>query len=307
MKLHVGYIGLGLMGRPAALNLIKAGHQLNVYARRAAMMAPLTAAGATACNSPAEVAAVSDIIFINVSASSDVEAVVLGDNGIITTAKPGSVVVDMSTISPAVTRNLATQLAARQIEMLDAPVSGGPQGATAGTLAIMVGGKAEVFARLLPLLQALGRNIVHVGDHGAGQITKACNQIIVAQTITAIGEALLLAKAAGVDPAKVRQALSGGFADSAVLQIHGQRMLDYVFEPGFKTKLHHKDMQIVQESAAALGITLPGAAQTTRYLDTLMAQGDGELDSSAMLKALEQVAGVGLKSTDHPTNIQEPS
>ncbi len=300
MKQQIGYIGLGLMGRPAALNLIKAGYPLNVYARRSAMMEPLCAAGATACHSPAEVAAVSDIIFINVSNSCDVEEVVLGRNGIITTARPGSVVVDMSTISPAVTRNIAARLAERQIGMVDAPVSGGPQGATAGTLAIMVGGTTETVAQVWPLLEVMGGNIVHVGDHGAGQVAKACNQIIVAQAITAIGEALLLAKASGVDPSKVRQALSGGFADSAVLQIHGQRMLDYLFEPGFKTKLHHKDMHIVQESAATLGITLPGAAQATHYLDTLMAQGDCELDSSAMLKVLEQVVGTSLK----PTNTQ---
>lgn len=297
MKQQIGYIGLGLMGRPAALNLIKAGYPLNVYARRAAMMEPLCAAGATACSSPAEVAALSDIIFINVSDSCDVEEVVLGHNGIITTARPGSVVVDMSTISPAVTRNIAARLAERQIGMVDAPVSGGPQGATAGTLAIMVGGTTDTVAQVWPLLEVMGGNIVHVGDHGAGQVAKACNQIIVAQAITAIGEALLLAKASGVDPGKVRQALSGGFADSAVLQIHGQRMLDYLFEPGFKTKLHHKDMHIVQESAAALGITLPGATQATHYLDTLMAEGDSELDSSAMLKVLEQVAGTSLKPT----------
>ena len=221
----VGYIGLGIMGRPAALNLVNAGYPMWVYARRPVMMEPLTKAGASACDSSATVAAESDIIFINVSDTHDVAEVILGNNGIIEAVRPGSVVVDMSTISPSVTRTFAERLAEKDVHMLDAPVSGGEQGAIDGTLSIMVGGKAEVFERVKPLLDIMGKNIVHIGDHGAGQVTKSCNQVVIAQTIAAIGEAYLLARASGVDPIKVREALMGGFAGSRALEAHGQRML----------------------------------------------------------------------------------
>lgn len=279
-----------------ALNLAKAGYPLWVHARRAQMMDPLTAAGANACPSPKDVAANADIIFTNVSDTSDVEQVVLGENGIIHGARPGSMVVDMSTISPSATRGMVAKLAEHGIDMLDAPVSGGEQGAIDGALSIMIGGKAPVFERVKPLFEVMGKNTVHVGDNGAGQVTKACNQVVIAQTIAAVGEAFILAKSSGVDPAKVRQALLGGFAGSRVMETHGQRMLEHNFAPGFKAKLHKKDMRIALEAASELGIALPGAAQVTQYLNALVGTGQGELDSSAIVTLQEQTSGVAIKS-----------
>ncbi|MGD8643087.1 MAG: 2-hydroxy-3-oxopropionate reductase [Chromatiales bacterium] len=283
MTERVGYIGLGIMGRPMALNLLKAGYPVSVWARRAESMEPLVQAGATACASPADVARQSDIVFTNVSDTADVEAVILGPDGIIHGAESGSVVVDDSTISPLATREMAGQLRKKGIEMLDAPVSGGEQGAIDGTLSMMVGGKSEVFERVRPLFEVLGRNIVLVGDNGAGQVAKMCNQVVIAQTMAAVGEAFTLAEAADVDPAKVREALLGGFAGSKVMEVHGQRMLDDNFAPGFKAKLHRKDMKIALETAAALGVGVPGAAVATQLINALVGAGGGELDSSALV------------------------
>ena len=288
----VGYIGLGIMGRPAALNLIKAGYPLRVYARRPAMMEPLTMAGATACDSSSSVAAESDIVFINVSDTHDVAEVILGNNGIIEGIRPGSVVVDMSTISPSVTRTFAERLAEKDVHMLDAPVSGGEKGAIDGTLSIMVGGKPAIFERVKPLFDVMGKNIVHIGDHGAGQVAKSCNQVVIAQAIAAIGEAYLLARASGVDPVKVREALLGGFAGSRALESHGQRMLDRNFKPGFKSKLHYKDMRIVMEEAHKLGIALPGAAMVTQYLNALINAGMGEDDSISIYRLQERLSSM---------------
>ena len=285
----IGYIGLGIMGRPAATNLVNAGYPLFVHARRAPMMEPLTNIGATACASPAEVAAKADIIFINVSDTPDVEQVILGKGGILEGARAGSVVVDMSTISATATRAMAEALAAKKVAMLDAPVSGGEKGAIDGTLSIMVGGDAKVFDRVKPLFDVMGKNIVHIGDNGAGQVAKACNQVVIAQAISAIGEAFLLARKSGVDPQKVREALLGGFAGSRALESHGQRMLDRNFKPGFKAKLHHKDMRIVMDEAQKLGIALPGAAMVTQYLNALVGGGMGEDDSIAIYRLQEQV------------------
>jgi len=288
----VGYIGLGIMGRPAALNLVQAGYPLWVYARRAAMMEPLTKAGATACDSSARVAAESDIVFVNVSDTHDVAEVILGNNGIIEGARPGSVVVDMSTISPSVTRTFAERLAEKDVHMLDAPVSGGEQGAITGTLSIMVGGKPEIFDRVKPLFDVMGKNIVHIGDHGAGQVAKSCNQVVIAQAIAAIGEAYLLARASGVDPVKVREALLGGFAGSRALASHGQRMLERNFKPGFKSRLHYKDMRIVMEEAHKLGIALPGAAMVTQYLNALINAGMGDDDSISIYRLQERLSSM---------------
>ena len=288
----IAYIGLGIMGRPMALNLLQAGYSVRVWARRSEMMEPLVEAGATACSSPADAADNSDIIITNVSDTTDVEQVVLGQNGIIEGAAKGSVVVDMSTISPSVTRAIAERLGERSIEMLDAPVSGGEKGAIDGTLSIMVGGKAAVFERVLPVFDVLGSNIVHIGDIGAGQVTKACNQTVIAQSISAIGEAFVLAAAAGVDPAKVREALLGGFAGSKVLDSHGGRMLMHDFKPGFKARLHQKDMRIVLETAHELGIALPGASLATQLINALVGSGGGEDDSCAILRLQEQLSGV---------------
>jgi 2-hydroxy-3-oxopropionate reductase len=290
MTNNVGFIGPGIMGRPMALNLMKAGNALSVYGRRAESMKPLADAGAKACKSPREVAAQSDVIFVIVSDTPDVEEVILGENGVIHGARKDAIVVDMSTISPAATRAMAEKLAERGVEMLDAPVSGGDVGAINGTLSIMVGGKKDVFDKVLPLFRAMGKNIVHVGDNGAGQVCKACNQIVVAVTIEAVSEAITFARKNGVDAAKVRAALMGGFAGSKILEVHGQRMLDNVFKPGFKVKLLQKDMRIVMEDAGKLGLGLPAAALVTQHLNALMGAGDGELDSAAIIKAVERMS-----------------
>ena len=290
MATRIGFIGLGIMGRPMALNLRNAGHALWVYGRRPETMKPLTAAGATACSSPKDVAANADMIFICVSDTPDVEQVILGEHGLVQGARAGSVVVDMSTISPAATRRFAEELKKRGADMLDAPVSGGEVGAINATLSIMVGGKPEVFARVQPLFAAMGKNIVHVGDHGAGQVAKACNQVVVAVTIEAVAEALTFARKNGVDPAKVRAALMGGFAGSKILEVHGQRMLDNDFKPGFKVKLHQKDLKIVMDDAHKLGLALPGAALVAQHLNALMGAGDGELDSAAIVKVVERMS-----------------
>ncbi|MEN9849404.1 MAG: hypothetical protein RL368_2144 [Pseudomonadota bacterium] len=294
MSLQIGFIGLGIMGKPMALNLHRAGYALNVHARRAEMMQPLVEVGAIACDSPRAVAERSEIIFTIVSDTPDVEQVILGENGVIHGAKAGSLVIDMSSISALTTRNIAQSLAAKNVEMLDAPVSGGDKGAIAGTLSIMVGGKVEQFQRALPLFEAMGKNIVHIGDNGAGQIAKTCNQVLITQTIVAVGEALLLAKAAGVDPANVRQALLGGFANSRILDLHGQRMLDHAFEPGFKLKLHQKDMRIAMQTIQELGLSMQGTALASQYLNVLVGAGQGELDSAALVLAQERINDLSL-------------
>ena len=300
MAERIAFIGLGIMGRPMALNLLKAGYPLRVYARRPESVAPLAAAGAVPCASPKEAAKAADIVFTMVSDTPDVELVVLGQEGVIEGLAPGGVVVDMSTISPLATRDIAQRLAMQGIDMLDAPVSGGEKGAVEGTLSIMVGGKAAVFERVLPLFQAMGRNIVHIGDHGAGQVAKACNQVLITQTLAAIGETFLLAKAAGVDPLKVREALMGGFAGSRALESHGQRMLEGDYRPGFKVRLHQKDMRIVMQTAEELGLALPGAAMVTRYINAAMEQGMGEEDSISIYRLQQALSdlGSGVSSDD---------
>lgn len=289
--MKIGFIGLGIMGRPMALNLVEGGHTLWVHGRRPESMGPLTDAGATACGSPREVAAHAEVTIVMVSDTPDVEQVVLGPQGVIHGAKPGAVVVDMSTISQSATREIAKRLAERGIEMLDAPVSGGDIGAIQGTLSIMVGGKAEVFELVRPALECLGKTIVHIGDHGAGQVAKACNQIVAAVTIEAVAEALLLAKASGVDPGRVRDALLGGFAYSRVLEVHGKRMLDRSFKPGFKAKLHQKDMAIVLREAHRLGLALPAAALVAQHFNAMVGAGESELDNSGIIRVLERAAG----------------
>jgi len=295
MAMKLGLIGLGIMGRPMALNLRRAGYALWVYGRRAETMKPLTEAGATACASPQEVAANADVSFIIVSDTPDVEQVILGDKGVIHGARPGAAVVDMSTISPTATRVFAGKLAQRGVEMLDAPVSGGEVGAINAALSIMVGGKTKTFEKVKPLFEAMGKNIVHVGDHGAGQVAKACNQIVVSMTIEGVSEALTFARRNGVDAAKVREALMGGSAGSKILEAHGKRMLDNDFKPGFTVKLHQKDLRIVIEDAHKLGIGLPGTALVAQHLNALMGSGDGELDSAAIVKVVERMSGKSVK------------
>jgi 2-hydroxy-3-oxopropionate reductase len=295
MSTKIGFIGLGIMGRPMALNLLKHGYPLWVHGRRPVTMQVLIGAGATPCHSAREVAVNADVIITMVSDSPDVESVVLGENGLIREMRPGKIVVDMSTISPAVTRRLARELEAHGAEMLDAPVSGGEGGAINATLSIMVGGKAEAFARVKPIFECLGKNIVHVGDNGAGQVAKACNQIVVGVTIEAVSEALTFARRNGVDPAKVRAALLGGFAGSRILEVHGQRMLDNDFQPGFKVRLHQKDIRIVMEAAHQLGLSLPATALVAQQLNALMGSGDAELDSAAMVRVVERMSGTEAK------------
>lgn len=285
----IAFIGPGIMGRPMALNLIAGGHTLYVYARRPEAAEPLVTAGATACASPADAARQAEVIFSCVSDTPDVEEVLLGDRGVVHGAHPGSIVVDMSTIAPAATRAMAARLAERDIHMLDAPVSGGEQGAIAGTLSIMVGGDAETLARVRPLLDLMGKNIVHVGDHGAGQVAKACNQIVVAQNIVGVAEALQLARNAGVDPAKVREALLGGFAYSRILEVHGQRMLEEDFTPGFKARLHAKDLRIALEEGKSQGLSMTSSQAAADYVFRVAEELDGELDHSAVIKLMEDV------------------
>ncbi len=287
---ELGFVGLGIMGRPMALNLLRTGYPLHVHARRAESMAPLTDAGALGADSPQAIARRADIIFIMVSDTSDVEAVVFGAHGLASAARPGSVVVDMSTISPLVTRDMAARLTGQGVTMLDAPVSGGEAGAIEGTLSIMIGGEAGTVARVMPLLQVLGKNVVHVGESGAGQVAKACNQITVSGAIAAVAEAMLFARQNGVDPYKVREALMGGFAGSRILDVHGKRMLDGQFAPGFKARLHQKDIHIVLETARQLGVAVPSSAWFAQLLNALVGSGDGELDSSAIIKVLERMS-----------------
>ena len=228
----------------------------------------------------------SSIVISCVSDTPDVEEVLIGPHGAIHGIQPGSLVIDMSTISPESTRNMAIQFSKAGASMLDAPVSGGEVGAIAATLSIMVGGEAKDFERALPVFECLGKNIIHVGESGAGQVTKACNNLVAAQTVVSVAEAYLLARSSGVDPAKVRDALLGGFAYSRVLELHGQRVLDDNYVPGFKTKLHAKDIRIALKSAEKNSIKLPGTELSDHYLQALLEQGDGELDSSAIAKII---------------------
>lgn len=289
--MKIGFIGTGIMGRPMALNLMRAGHELYTWGRRFDTVEPLLVAGATGKGTPAEVAAEAEIAITMVANTTDVEQVILGERGLMHGARPGSVIVDMSTIAPSAARRIAEQLASRSIHMLDAPVSGGQAGAQQGTLSIMVGGDAEIFARVKPLFEVLGRNIVHVGGHGAGQVVKACNQIVISLTMEGVAEAILLARNNGVDPAKMREALMGGYANSKILEVHGQRMLEANYKAGFKVKLHHKDMGIVMDNAHENHTPLPGAELVAKQIASLMEAGEAELDSTAIMLALERLAG----------------
>jgi len=287
---RVGFIGLGLMGLPMARNVLKAGYQLTVYNRTAAKAQPLVAEGARQAATPAAVAQGSDVVVTIVTDSPDVQAVVEGEHGLLGGASPGMTWIDMSTISPDVTRRLGAAATARGVETLDAPVSGGPPGAEAGTLSIMVGGKQGVFDACLSLLQTMGKTIVRVGDLGSGQVTKACNQIVIAATLAGIAEALVVGAKAGVDPALIRQALMGGYAGSRLLEVHGERMIRHAFDPGFFVRLHNKDLHIALQMARSLSVSAPVTALAAQHFNALIADGDGELDNSAMLKVYERLA-----------------
>jgi 2-hydroxy-3-oxopropionate reductase len=285
---RIGFIGLGIMGKPMAKNLLAAGFDLTVHSRSPGPVDELVDAGVARASGPAEVAAASDVTITMLPDTSDVEEVLTGPGGVLEGAAPGSIVIDMSSIDPAPTRTMAKTFAARDVAMLDAPVSGGERGAIDGTLSIMVGGGDAAVQRAMPLFEALGKTIVHVGPSGAGQVTKACNQLVVAATIEAVAEALLLAERSGVDPAKVREALLGGFAGSKILEVHGQRMLDRTFDPGFRIRLHRKDARIVEEAAAATGTPIPSFAVVADQLQRAVDGGNGELDHSALFVELER-------------------
>ena len=288
--MKLGFIGLGVMGRPMALNLIRHGHEMAVYARRRASAEPLVAAGARAYPTPRDVAANADVIFTMVTTSGDVEAVVLGPDGIATGARAGAIVVDMETISPSVARRIAARLGEHGVEMLDAPVSGGPGGAEGATLSIMVGGNAKVFEKVKPLLQCLGKTIVHVGESGAGQTTKACNQLALLVAAQGAAEALALARATGIDPSKVREVMMGGVAASRVLDLFGRRMVDRDFEAGIEARLYHKDLDIVLELAHGLGQAAPAGAIVMQHINAMMGRGDGNRDLSAIIQVVEAMS-----------------
>jgi len=295
-RTKVGFIGLGLMGLPMARNVLRAGYQLTVYNRTAAKAGALVAEGAQQADTPAEVAQRSDSVVTMVTDSADVLEVVEGEHGLLSGASSGLTWIDMSTISPDVTRRLGAAAAARGVEALDAPVSGGPPGAEGGTLSIMVGGKQEVFDACLPLLETMGKTIVRVGDLGSGQVTKACNQIVIAATLSGIAEALVMGAKAGVDPVLIRQALMGGYAGSRLLEVHGERMIRHTFEPGFFVRLHNKDLHIALQMARSLSVSAPVTALAAQHFNALIADGDGELDNSAMLKVYERLAKASLVS-----------
>jgi len=287
---ELGFIGLGIMGKPMASHLVRAGHTVHVCDLAEESVKHLCSLGGKACSCCKEVAQKSDIIFIMVPDTPDVEAVLFGAEGVAEGLKPGSIVVDMSSISPIATKEFAKKLAAMGVKMLDAPVSGGQVGAENATLSIMVGGPVDVFNQIKPYFERMGKNIVHIGDHGDGQTCKVANQIVVALTIEAVGEALLFASKAGADPAKVRAALLGGFAQSRILELHGERMIKHTFNPGFRIRLHQKDLNLALESARSLGLSLPNTSLAQELFNAVAAQGGSDLDHSAMVLALEKLA-----------------
>lgn len=286
----IGFIGLGIMGAPMAGHLQAAGHQLFVHTQ-GKVPVHLVEGGATVCTHAQGVAERADIIITMVPDTPDVADVLFGEHGVAAGLTPGKTVVDMSSISPIETKAFARRIEALGCDYLDAPVSGGEVGAKAATLTIMVGGKAEVFERVKPLFEKLGKNITHVGGHGDGQTCKVANQIIVALNIAAVGEALVFAAKAGADPARVRQALMGGFASSRILEVHGERMINRSFQPGFRIRLHQKDLNLALSGARALGVALPQTANAAQLMQACAAQGWDELDHSALVKALELMAG----------------
>ena len=287
--MNIGFIGLGIMGRPMAGHLVKGGHTLFLNTR-GAVPDELIAAGGKSCATAADVARHADIIFTMLPDTPDVEKVLFGKDGVAAGLSKGKTVVDMSSIAPLATKDFAAQIEKLGCDYVDAPVSGGEVGAKAATLTIMCGGSEQAFARVKPLFDLLGKNITLVGGVGDGQVTKVANQMIVALTIQAVGEALLFASKAGADPAKVRQALMGGFASSKILEVHGDRMVKRTFAPGFRIALHQKDLSLALDGAKALGISLPNTAVAQQMFSACVANGGAAWDHSALVKALELMA-----------------
>jgi 2-hydroxy-3-oxopropionate reductase len=287
--MNIGFIGLGIMGAPMAGHLIAAGHSLFLKSRRSVPDA-LLAAGGTACATAAEVAKRSDTIILMLPDTPDVEQVLFGAGGVAEGLSPGKTVIDMSSIAPLATKDFAVRVAARGGAYLDEPVSGGEVGAKNAALSIMVGGEPEDFERARPLFEAMGKTVTHVGPVGSGQVAKVANQIIVALTIEAVAEGLLFASKAGADPAKVRQAITGGLATSRILELHGERMIKRTFDPGFRIGLHQKDLNLALDNARTLGLSLPATALAQQLFSACVAQGGAAWDHSAMVKALEALA-----------------
>ena len=295
---RVGFIGLGLMGRPMALNLLKAGYPLVVHSRSRGPVDALAAAGAEVGSGPADVARRCAVIVTMVPDSPDVEQVLEGPGGVFEAVQPGTILIDMSSISPVVARRLAAAAKERGATMLDAPVSGGEIGAIDGTLSIMVGGEAAALEKVRPILNVMGspERVIHIGESGAGQVCKVCNQMAIGGALAVVSELMALAHRAGVDPAKVRQALLGGFAASRVLEVHGQRMLDGNYKPGFKASLYDKDMGIALQTARAHNVPVPVTAVVAQLVNRLMAAGQGDADYSALATVLFDLAGVPWKA-----------
>ena len=296
-KLTVGYIGLGLMGKSMVRNILKAGYPVVVHNRSQAAVDELAAEGARRAASPAEVSAQVDVVFTNLPDSPDVELVALGENGIFEGANPGLIFVDNSTIKPATTRLIADVLSQKGVMCLDAPVSGGDIGARQGTLAIMIGGPTEALERVMPIFNVIGKTITHVGETGAGQITKAANQIMVAAQMVAMGELLILAQKAGADPSKVVEAIRGGAAQCWALDVKPQRLFVGNRSPGFKAYMQAKDLGIVLDTAREYGIPLPSTAVNTQLFNAMLEMGMGELDNSAVVGVIEALSGTMLKES----------
>ncbi len=296
-KLKLGFIGLGIMGAPMASHLLAAGHELFINTR-SKVPDEFANSAAVVCATPAEVAKKADIIITMVPDTPDVEKVLFGENGVAHGLTKGKIVIDMSSISPIATKEFAKKINDLGCEYLDAPVSGGQVGAKGGTLTIMIGGKESVFQAVKPVFELMGKNITLVGDNGAGQVTKVANQIIVALNIEAVAEALLFASKAGADPARVREALMGGFASSKILEVHAERMIKRTFDPGFRIELHQKDLNLALSSARAIGVSLPNTATAQELFNSCLAHGGQAWDHSAMVKALEKLANfeIGQKS-----------
>ena len=287
--MKIGFIGLGIMGAPMALHLVNAGHDLT-YVKRSKVNADIAASAARGVATAKDVAQAADVIILMLPDTPDVQAVLFGENGVAEGLSKGKTVIDMSSISPIETKAFAEKIAALGCDYLDAPVSGGEVGAKAASLTIMVGGSEAAFAKAKPLFELMGKNITHVGGSGDGQTTKVANQIIVALNIAAVGEALLFASKAGADPAKVRQALMGGFASSRILEVHGERMVKRTFNPGFRIGLHQKDLGLALQGARELGVALPQTAGAAQLMQVCSANGWKDLDHSALVKALELMA-----------------
>jgi len=288
----IGFIGIGIMGKPMSINLLRAAYPVIVHDINRQAVEEVVHEGATQATSAKIVAEQSEVVITMLPDSPEVETVVFGKNGIIEGVHSGMLFIDMSTIAPETSGKVYNILTEKGVAVLDAPVSGGDVGAKAGTLSIMVGGTKAAFQRALPIFRVMGKNIVHIGDAGAGQVTKACNQIIVGMTIQAVAEAMTLAKKSGVDLEKVRDALLGGFAQSRILDLHGKRIIEGNYQPGFKIKLHRKDMNIALQTGRALSVPLPGSAQVATQMDAIIAQGNGDLDHSALALFLEQLANI---------------